>query len=1662
MRIFRVAGILAWIGLTSGSWASAQTRFRLADPVAIAQSGGGWSVSPAAGTITMSLPVATVQGELPIPLVFGLNASHAVQVNHLWQSVPAWAYTEEGIRYRTTEWVDQGQSFFDRPMYGTIHFGYITGGATYANVPESASYVLEDGRVFRKEDFVPFSTLSSGTFDLAQKFGFSAKAAASVTVDPSGTLGVYTAGLAEFGTWQSALQAHSPVNYGAAPTQYTVMMDKNRARVYAFIATFNAWVPILWVDRFGHSVTFQWTQTTSGLGSGMQAAHCVEAINQRGKGVKVSWATYLSSVTTEMELVRADFVGVAAPSIYVKGYPGLSTVRPNQMAALTASVGIIKPDVPGPILRPTQIQIGSPDAVAMPSWGGATPVKPMAPPPSDPTACPVMTWNFGYDSNHAALTSASDAMGVQATWANTTSMFITPGGVGFGSNPNYIGGIWQATVDSTYLFGATQMDMLDTATNENFRQTWSRTLPDGGAQTQWQVIYRAWFSSKGSSSRYTELIYAPTTSAREYSNGSLMSSRVVANNGTTLSSQTQTWVGGGLNPTVSLSSGSTSSRLGEPNRTVSVSFMDAKNLQIQRRNVFAGSQTTVPAASTTYEWDTQLNLLDLDRPTSVTDTRYNIFTGAALTPVKVLRAEYDLSTNLPTHIYRDGGSTGKDGQAITYDSEGRANFMQVAHDEVGSGLSPYYVSLGFDATSGLPQTKTTRYLDPDSAERGTLVETQDSFDSAGRPLGITDARGLATSLTYDLRGRIQSKATAGTASVDYGYPDEKTTTITQNNRTTTERRDGFGRLVSRTSPDGSKVEFTYDLYGRQNSRKEITWNGVGRTSTLGYDDLDRVTSQTSPNSTGVSTSYSVSSGAYAGANELSVVTKSVMGVNISSMEYRDVFGQLIKQVSPTGEITTAVFDGAGQQTKISITPPAGSSVMTVQERIFSYDGLGRVTSKKEPETGIITFGNFNGLNQPCTIGEDVISNQPTRSRTLIYDGLGRVRRVTNGSDSLSYVYQGADLQSAISSHGSESVVQNYQYWPDASKGKRLKQESTSTVGISPAFSPTIQYDYDGLGRLSTLTYPSQRVVTYGYDQDGRIVEIKNNGQVVVSSVEFDDWGNRSKIGFASGASSVWASKDFGLHLNNWTVKYNATSTLSGPRYYGYDAGERLTTAGEWSISPDASGRVLTANSESLGINTTHSHDAYGNNISHLATGNGVPVPSTLNNFSFSPQPSNGVPGGSTGWTINGMGEATQIGLETGSNQGVALGWDGLGRLAAASATPSGVIQTYRYAPSGMRVNIIDAAQPANNRRFAYTTGGLLLGEYNDSGWKRDVIYLGSEAVAEIDASGVYELHSDHLGTPRVITQGSAIVGTQTYGPYGEYLSNYSSSYQPLTGYTGHVLTDATRLIYMRGRYYSPSWHRFLNSDHGVDQNQLNQRAYVDGEIFDAIDPSGLASATVNCANGTTQHLEQSEGESAEQFQARVRNACGGSGTTMDVTGTSFNIPGVPTTGFGNWGGESGLAGPAYRGAPHVGTVPQSPKPQQKCASKTPYLSLTLGVAPGPAYWTTVTMTSSSLYLSVNHGTGKGLGMLSLAGGLATGNPDSVFTGPGAVATGGFPYFVGGSAQWNPSGHAVDGGFSTPGVAVGMGYGFKIYDANDAQRNPQVFKDNNGNTLERCY
>jgi hypothetical protein len=167
------------------------------------------------------------------------------------------------------------------------------------------------------------------------------------------------------------------------------------------------------------------------------------------------------------------------------------------------------------------------------------------------------------------------------------------------------------------------------------------------------------------------------------------------------------------------------------------------------------------------------------------------------------------------------------------------------------------------------------------------------------------------------------------------------------------------------------------------------------------------------------------------------------------------------------------------------------------------------------------------------------------------------------------------------------------------------------------------------------------------------------------------------------------------------------------------------------------------------------------------------------------------------------GEATFISRAVSGNQ-LQLGWDGLGLLKTVS--DNGSAHTFTYAPSGMRVRDVRTGTNAIDKRYVYTTSGALMSVHETGGKRRDILYANGEAIAEIDQDGnIYELHNDHLGTPRYITACNAqpnvargqLAGQQAFGPYGEEMRGtfngqaLPSGYAPITGYTGHLNEDLT-------------------------------------------------------------------------------------------------------------------------------------------------------------------------------------------------------------------------------------------------------------------------------
>jgi RHS repeat-associated protein len=69
------------------------------------------------------------------------------------------------------------------------------------------------------------------------------------------------------------------------------------------------------------------------------------------------------------------------------------------------------------------------------------------------------------------------------------------------------------------------------------------------------------------------------------------------------------------------------------------------------------------------------------------------------------------------------------------------------------------------------------------------------YDGNGRPLSITDANGVVTTLTYTPRGWLKTRTVNATQTTTYDY-------------------DGVGQVTKITQPDGSYLSYTYDAAHR--------------------------------------------------------------------------------------------------------------------------------------------------------------------------------------------------------------------------------------------------------------------------------------------------------------------------------------------------------------------------------------------------------------------------------------------------------------------------------------------------------------------------------------------------------------------------------------------------------------------------------------------------------------------------------------------------------------------------------------------------------------------------------------------------------------------------------------------------------------------------------
>jgi len=347
-----------------------------------------------------------------------------------------------------------------------------------------------------------------------------------------------------------------------------------------------------------------------------------------------------------------------------------------------------------------------------------------------------------------------------------------------------------------------------------------------------------------------------------------------------------------------------------------------------------------------------------------------------------------------TYTYDQGSVTGTSAPQHTSVSGSRGNLTTVAYLVTGSTML----------------SKTFTYYDTGNIDQATDVngaQTTYTYGACGNsfPTSVSEPLSLSRSMTWNCGGGVETSAAdenGQTVSYDYNDPNfwRMTTSKDQENNATNftytsnpssmesslvfngnssttdalQTLDGLGRSIvtqQRQSPTSStydSVETSYDTLGRL-STSTVPYsavagqtNGSAPATTTAYDALGRALSTTDGDGGEMQFSYS--------ANDVLVTLgPAPNGENPKKRQYEyNSVGELTSvceitsaagsgscgQNTPaTGYLTTYTYDAQGDLTKVSENAQAGSN--EVETRNFSYDGLSRMTSETNPESGTTNY-----------------------------------------------------------------------------------------------------------------------------------------------------------------------------------------------------------------------------------------------------------------------------------------------------------------------------------------------------------------------------------------------------------------------------------------------------------------------------------------------------------------------------------------------------------------------------------------------------------------------------------------------------------------------------------------------------------------------------------
>jgi RHS repeat-associated protein len=666
--------------------------------------------------------------------------------------------------------------------------------------------------------------------------------------------------------------------------------------------------------------------------------------------------------------------------------------------------------------------------------------------------------------------------------------------------------------------------------------------------------------------------------------------------------------------------------------------------------------------------------------------------------------------------------------------------------------------------------------------------------------------------------------------------------------------DGLGRTIHQdlvSDPSGETyVDSTYDslgrLYTRSNPYRSTSDPTYGQ-NTYSYDALGRQTKIAHTDGSYSQTSYG--SGTQACSASTYGYGYPALYTDESGNQrqtFTDALGRVIEVDEPnpgSGNSLTwnacYAYDAQGNLTSV---------VQGNETRSYGYDGLSQLTQSTTPEGGT-TYYYYTTSGGALCANNQQLACRKTDARgittTYTYDALDRLtgKSYSNGDPSVTYYYDQTSYNGLTITNGKGrrtgmSDGSGQTAWSYNTMGRIVTEQRT--IG---SVTKTISYTYNLNGSLASITYPSGRVLSYTYGNDGRAVSVVDSANNInyATGATYAPQGRLASVVYgqvSGGFAGITRSNSYNNRLLPTLLSASSSNGAALSLSYTYFANRNVNvetngrdTGRSVTYTYDALDRVSTATSQA-----TSGSDCWGQSFGYdryanLTTINVTQCTALM--LSLSVNTNNQIT--SSGFTYDAAGDLTGDGVYTYS-------WNAEQHLNSAANV------TYTYDGDLQRV------EKSSGTLYWYcAVCGNVLAESDLSGdITSEYALFNRQRVARRDVSSgnVYYIFSDHLGSYRTLTDSSGNVkGESDYYPFGAERV-ISSTVTDNFRFAGMEWDSEDGLNHTPHRKFAPALGRWQSPDPKRGRvnfpQGLNLYSYVRGNPTNNVDPLGLELCPPGC------------------------------------------------------------------------------------------------------------------------------------------------------------------------------------------------------------------------